>query len=275
VSLAAERELDLTHRERALQPGEVVWVEVRAPVPLDRVTASLLGTSVTLAPGDARTYEGLLGLDLDAKPGPHALDVRARAGARTLTASATLHVEAKQFRTRQLTVEPRFVEPPPEVQARIAREGRRVSAILAGSSASRRWRGHWVRPVPGQALSSFGVRSVFNGQPRNPHTGTDFRAATGTRVRAPAAGLVALAEEHYFSGGLVILDHGLGVFSLFAHLSAFGVREGDEVERGQELGRAGATGRVTGPHLHWALRVAGTRVDAQSVLHVLGGSEAG
>jgi murein DD-endopeptidase MepM/ murein hydrolase activator NlpD len=111
---------------------------------------------------------------------------------------------------------------------------------------------------------------VFNGQPRNPHSGADFLSPSGTPIHAPNAGRVMLARELYFSGNTVVIDHGLGLFSLLAHLSAIDVHEGDRVAADQVVGRVGATGRVTGPHLHWAVRAGAARVDPLSVLALLG-----
>jgi murein DD-endopeptidase MepM/ murein hydrolase activator NlpD len=106
----------------------------------------------------------------------------------------------------------------------------------------------------------------LNGEVRSIHAGVDFRAAAGTPVRAPAGGRVALAADHYFAGTLVIIDHGLGLFSFLAHLSSLSVTEGQEVGRGEVIGLSGATGRVTGPHLHWSVRLPGARVDPLSVM---------
>src|SRR5439155_9005000 len=126
------------------------------------------------------------------------------------------------------------------------------------------------RPVAEPANSAFGTRSVFNGKPRNAHSGADFLSPAGTPIHAPNAGRIAVARSLYFSGNTVIIDHGLGLFSLLAHLSAIDVREGDQVEAGQVLGRVGATGRVTGPHLHWAVRAGDARVDPLALLALLG-----
>jgi murein DD-endopeptidase MepM/ murein hydrolase activator NlpD len=111
---------------------------------------------------------------------------------------------------------------------------------------------------------------VFNGEPRSPHAGTDFLSPAGTPIHAPAGGRIAVARNLFFTGNTVIIDHGLGVFSMLAHLSRVDVHEGDTIARGQTVGLVGATGRVTGPHLHWALRVGPARVDALSALAVLG-----
>jgi murein DD-endopeptidase MepM/ murein hydrolase activator NlpD len=137
-------------------------------------------------------------------------------------------------------------------------------------TSERFWRVPFVQPVSAAPNSRFGSRSVFNGQPRSPHNGADFPATTGTPVKAPNAGRVVAARDLYFSGRTVIIDHGTRLFSTLAHLSRMDVREGDTVQPGDVVGLVGATGRVTGPHLHWALRVADARVDPMSALAVLG-----
>jgi murein DD-endopeptidase MepM/ murein hydrolase activator NlpD len=130
-----------------------------------------------------------------------------------------------------------------------------------------------VRPVPGEANSAFGTRSIFNGKPRNAHGGADFLSPGGTPIQAPNAGRIVLARNLYFSGNTVVIDHGLGLFSMLAHLSVIAAHEGDRVTAGQVIGKVGATGRVTGPHLHWAVRASGARVDPLAVLGLLGAAE--
>jgi murein DD-endopeptidase MepM/ murein hydrolase activator NlpD len=161
-----------------------------------------------------------------------------------------------------------FVNPPAAEAERIATEAKRLAGLFTHATP-RAWRGSFQLPVPGEATSSFGRLTVLNGSPRGRHQGADFRAATGTPVLAPNAGRVVLAEDLYFSGNTVVLDHGLGMFSLLAHLSRIDVAHGQEVERGVVLGASGATGRVTGPHLHWALRLSEFSVDPLSVVAVL------
>jgi len=133
------------------------------------------------------------------------------------------------------------------------------------------WEGAFRAPVPDAANSSFGTRSIYNGQSRSPHGGTDFLSPSGRLIKAPNAGRVVLAGSLYFTGGTVVLDHGAGVLSLFAHLSTIDVHEGDVVKTDDVIGAVGATGRVTGPHLHWAVRLAGARVDPLSLLAATAG----
>ena len=261
---------NITHRARALHPGEIVILNVRtseAPASLD---ATAFGARLRFYPaGPSNVWSTLVGIDLDVEPGDHAVAVRAAAvdGAVAETVY-TLAVEPKQFATRRLTVEPRYVDPPPDVVERILRERDQLAALFPVSSAVRYWRDGFLRPVPGRANSAFGRRSVFNGQARNPHSGADFRAGAGTPIKAPNDGVVVLATDLYFSGNVVIIDHGWGLYSFFAHLSAIDVAEGDRVRQGAVVGKVGATGRVTGPHLHWTVRLNDARVDPLSLLEL-------
>lgn len=267
----AERGIELSHRARSVQPGEVVRLQAAVPQDALTVTGHVLDHPVRFyQAGTAGVWHALVGIDLEAAPGVMPVVVGAvTSGGLTLRARYELIVEPKEFPTRRLTVANEFVNPPPEVTDRIAREARRVAAIFGTETEDRYWSGSFAPPVPGEATSSFGQRSILNGQPRNPHSGTDFRGATGTPVKAPNTGRVVLAENLYFSGNVVMLDHGWGLYSYFAHLSRIDVAEGDTVRGGQIIGAIGATGRVTGPHLHWTVRVNGARVDALSILAVL------
>ena len=260
----------VSHRARGLLPGEALLLRVEVSGPLTEVRATAFDETIRFYPAPDGAWYGLVGIDLLVEPGDH--DVALRIMPETGNGIAhvyTLKVEHKAYQTRQLTVAPRYVDPPPDVGERIAREAQRQRAIFATATEERLWRGSWRRPVAGPATSAFGSQSVFNGQPRSPHSGADFRAAEGTPVTAPNVGKVVLTGDTYFSGGSVILDHGWGLYSYFAHLSEILVEEGDVVEPGQVIGHAGATGRVTGPHLHWTLRLNGARVDPLSLIDIL------
>jgi murein DD-endopeptidase MepM/ murein hydrolase activator NlpD len=164
------------------------------------------------------------------------------------------------------------VNPSPGDLARIEGEARFIAEQIDRVTPERFWK-TFVRPVPDPANSRFGTRSVFNGERRRPHSGTDFLSAAGTAVKAPADGMIVAAREFFFTGNTVMIDHGSGVVSMLAHLSRLDVREADHVTAGQIVGLVGATGRVTGPHLHWALSVDGARVDPLSAVALLGSDE--
>lgn len=271
LSAASDSGLSVTHHARSLQPGEVIVMTVRGEAPLRQVEVTAFDQSFSFFPeGDGSVWKGLVGIDLNTRPGSYPAQIEALDSAnKRLSSSYPLQVKAKEFPVRHLTVDPKFVTPPTEELERIRRESARISAIFASRTPRRLWRGSFLRPVPGEATSSFGKRSILNGKPRSPHTGTDFEAAQGTPVQAPNRGTVVLADDLYYSGRTVIIDHGQGLYSYFAHLSEFALSEGEKVKGGDVIGRVGATGRVTGPHLHWTLRLAETRVDPLSLLQAL------
>ena len=252
----------------SLRPGGVTRVIVRASVDLTELTGDVAGRPVRFWPSSsAREWHGLLGISLETGPGEQTLSVEGKdSQGATAVAKVGLMVVRHRFLTRRLTVDGKLANPPKEEAARIAREAKAMADAFATFTPERLWRGPFEAPVPGTATSSFGRLTITNGTPAGRHQGADFRAATGTPVRAPNAGRVVIAENLYFAGNTVILDHGLGVFSLLAHLSTLDVQVGSTVARGEVLGLSGATGRVTGPHLHWAVRFADISVDPLALM---------
>jgi murein DD-endopeptidase MepM/ murein hydrolase activator NlpD len=245
-------EIAVTH-EAGLEAVQAEWGEHR--IPLVR---------------DTDRWITVVGVDLDTVPGEHefalALDFGA-AGTRNET--GLVIVAAREFPTTELTVEPGYVELSPENQERAQRESREIGAIYARLTPERYWSEPFQVPLPGTTGGrNFGHRRIFNGQPRNPHSGADLSAATGTPIHAANRGRVVLAKNLFFSGNAVFLDHGLGVYTVYLHLSEILAEPGETLEKGEVLGLAGATGRVTGPHLHWGVRVLDARVDPFSLLNL-------
>jgi murein DD-endopeptidase MepM/ murein hydrolase activator NlpD len=265
--LLAAPGIDITTHARAMQPGELVIVTITTTAAVDHLTVRAFNHDVEPFRVDERVWRALVGIDLDVKPGTYPIAVTTAGGER---GSSELVVKPKTFRTRRLTVDEAFVTPPPSQTERIARDARLLEHAWATSDPTRLWTAPFVRPVPGEANSAFGTRSIYNGKARNPHGGADFLSPSGTPIHAPNAGRVVIARDLYFTGNTIVIDHGLGLFSMLAHLSSIDVAEGDRVTAGQVLGRVGATGRVTGPHLHWAVRATGARVDPLSLLQLLG-----
>lgn len=271
IALAAA--LTMTPTARAMQPGELVLLDVASTAPLTAVRARAFNTETAgFAPdaADPLHWRVVIGIDLDATLGKHAVVVTGTSATGPVEATYQLTVIAKKFPTRRLTVDPNFVNPPADAMPRIEAEQKEQNAIWAASALERLWSGPFVPPVTDPANSAFGTRSIFNGQPRGSHSGADFLSPSGRPVKAPNAGRVVLAKNLYYSGNCVIIDHGLGVFTYFAHFSKINVVVGDMVTPGQVVGLVGATGRVTGAHLHWTLRVAGARVDPLALLALLG-----
>ncbi|HVU48148.1 MAG TPA: M23 family metallopeptidase [Terracidiphilus sp.] len=218
---------------------------------------------------DGRTWFALAGVDVEAAAGPSTLkiNVKTDAGAvRQMNQAVEIH-EA-HYRTGTLTVAPQFVEPGPEAMKVIEAEVALKQRVFAQSAAEPLWSGDFRAPVTAQATDSFGTRRMFNGKLASVHKGMDFRARMGTLVRAGNNGTVVLARKLYFEGNCVVIDHGMGLYTISMHLSRIDVHEGERVTKGQRLGLSGATGRVTGPHLHWAVRWEGAYLDPAKLLRM-------
>jgi hypothetical protein len=236
-----------------------------------RVTSPLFDATLDLQRADGGTWRGLIGVDVFAAPGRHPLTLTlVRAGSAPVTVAREVMVVTKDFPTRTLTVEPRFVDPPPAEVERLTAEAVRLNRLY-DTVSTRSPLVPMREPLASAVTGVFGSHSVFNGQPRNPHAGVDFRGGVGTPIAAPAAGTVVMAEDLYFTGQTVVIDHGGGVYSILAHMSEIHAQVGQPVGLGDLVGLVGDTGRVTGPHLHWSIRLLGNRVDPLSVVRVLGG----
>ena len=216
-----------------------------------------------------RAWFALVGVDVEATAGPSQLKITEnlpQTAPRDLNRSIEIH--AAHYRTGTLTVAPKFVEPGAEALRQIEAEAKLKSAVFASSVADPLWAGSFRAPVAAEATDSFGTRRMFNGRLASVHKGMDFRARMGTSVRAANSGVVVLARPLYYEGNCVVIDHGMGLFTLSMHFSRIDVREGQHVAAGQQLGLSGATGRVTGPHLHWAVRWQGAYLDPAKLLRL-------
>jgi murein DD-endopeptidase MepM/ murein hydrolase activator NlpD len=249
-----------------LQPGSVALLTID-PGGATIVRARAFDRDLAPFRAQPHTWQVLVGIDLAAKPGTYTVAIDTEQPASHTT--YPLLVRTHRFPTRTLTVNPNLVNPPASEMERITREARELDRVWNAPAGPRLWEGPFERAVPDPANSSFGTRSVYNGEARSPHSGTDFLSPAGRPIKAPNAGRVVLAASLYFTGGTVVVDHGGGVLSMFAHMSKIDVREGDVLKTGDVIGEVGATGRVTGPHLHWAVHVNGARVDPLSLLAAL------
>ncbi len=255
--------------DSAPRQGSIGIVEVRSETPLSSVEAFVAGEGLHFwHEQDPRVFQALLGVDLHARPGEEVLRVKVVPESGTsVECRLELRITDGGFPVQRLDVAPKYVEPSPEDSARAEREAAELRHIFSSTAGERLWQRGFEAPVDGHKPSgSFGKRRVFNGKPRSPHSGEDFGAPAGTPVRAPARGRVVLAKSLFFLGDTVILDHGFGLFSFYGHLSAIDVEAGTLVETGALLGKVGATGRVTGAHLHWGARLGDARVNPMDLL---------
>ena len=217
------------------------------------------GEVPVLVVGDVIEWTALVGIALSAAPGQASITVQTPESAGQRQVGYT--VMAKRYTEQRLKVAPGTVDLSPENKARYERERVHQAVVMATFSEPLPLSTAMRVPVPGRRSGSFGLRRVFNGQARSPHSGMDIAASTGTPVVSPLPGRVIDTGDYFFNGNTVWLDHGGGLLSLYCHLSHIGVQTGDMLKTGERLGAVGATGRVTGPHLHWGVMLNRTMVD--------------
>jgi hypothetical protein len=266
VATAAEKAAVTWHPAKP-RIGDVAWVLVKDVPDSATVEGSVDSKPLTFFPY-AGGHAALFGIDLETKPGAHPWRVGVvEPGREPRSAQGRVRVVRRDFHVERLTLPNTMVDLDPETERRAVAEGKQLAALYRTITPERFWRGKFTTPVSAAgAGTGFGARRIINGQPRSPHSGSDFSAPTGTPVVAVNAGKVAFVAEFFFPGRLVILDHGLGLYTAYFHLDTIAVVEGERVERGQTLGTVGATGRATGPHLHFGAQVAGARVDPTTLL---------
>ena len=242
--------------QQSAVPGGVAIVEVgSAQQPAPTVTHD--GRRILTVQQDG-AWVAVLGLPLTTKPGKVTLQVQPLGGARE---SRTIAVTDKKYTEQRLKVAQSQVDLAKEDLARVEVEQKRIRGALNSFSETLPATFELMQPVKGPRSSSYGLRRVFNDQPRAPHSGMDIAAPTGTPIIAPADGTVLDAGSFFFNGGTVFIDHGGGFVTMYCHLSAWDVKPGEVVKAGQVIAKVGATGRVTGPHLHFGVTLNGTMVD--------------
>ncbi|TBU99092.1 M23 family metallopeptidase [Phytopseudomonas dryadis] len=233
-------------------PGGVAVVDLGASA--SAPSATYQGKPVLVIHEDQQRWIAIVGIPLSVKSGTQQIE---SAGQRL-----SFQVGSKKYVEQRITIKnQQQVNPNAENLARIERELAEQTRAYQQFSSRQPSNLLFDKPVNGPLSSPFGLRRFFNGEERNPHSGLDFAANRGTPIKAPAAGKVILVGDYFFNGKTVFVDHGQGLISMFCHLSEIGVKVGDELPRGGVLGKVGATGRATGPHLHWNVSLNDARVD--------------
>ena len=244
-----------------LDQGGVGWVEVRAK---GEVKGEFLKRSLPFFRTAEETWRALIGVDLALSPGSYPLKVE------TEGKRVTLFVRVKKtpFGLQKVTLPRHMVELRGEALERVRREKGMLREIFSRIRSEPLWRGSFLLPLKGTVTTPFGVRRIINGHYRSFHSGVDIAAREGSPILATNDGMVILAQKLYLEGNTVIIDHGLGLYSIYLHLAKAFVRKGDKVKRGERIGLVGATGRVTGPHLHWGIKLLGQRVDPMALIEL-------
>ncbi len=217
------------------------------------------------------SYAALLGVDLEERPGPVGITIKSWSkGGDWKEKLINLRVTEKVFPQENISVPASFDRIDEVTRKRIEREQAQLGRLWTISSPRRLWQGRFLTPVSGGISSPFGLRRIINGSPRSPHGGVDLKAPLGTEIVAANHGQVVLRDEFFFSGKSIVLDHGGGLYTMYFHLADFHVEKDSQVRKGDLIGLAGMTGRVTGPHLHWGVRLNGARVNPFDLLEAVG-----
>jgi murein DD-endopeptidase MepM/ murein hydrolase activator NlpD len=247
---------------RQLVTGSPCLFKVEVEASPSTLHGKWMGHEIAFVPGGPHVWYGLAGIDVEAKPGNYELELDA-----TLTDGRLIHqqqvvlVERAKYKTEALRVPERFVKPDAETLRRIDSDKEIKKTAFAHEIPQPEWSGKFIAPIDSSISEGFGTRRTFNGNLASIHRGLDYHAKPGSPVTAANSGDVVLAQELFYEGNCVIIDHGQQFMTLYMHLSKLEVREGDKVDKGQEIGLTGATGRATGPHLHMAVRWQGAYLD--------------
>lgn len=260
---AEARIISVVHQPSSPKPGDLLVVEVRGGLAGDRISGTFLGTPLRFFIDRHQRIRALAAVPLECQPGPAALEIQVvpARGGDPLRHLTQVPVLAGAFGEQPLRVNPKFVKPPAKVQKRILAERVAMKKLWEASPTTRLWRGNFVWPRKDEITSAFGLKRMFNKDLASRHRGLDIDGRTGSPVHAIGAGRVVMVTDRYYSGGTVLVDHGLRLFSMYFHMSKTSVVVGQRVERGQRIGSVGRTGRSTGPHLHISTKVEGEAFD--------------
>jgi murein DD-endopeptidase MepM/ murein hydrolase activator NlpD len=250
--------------------GQVLVVKVTGEEQATEVKGTFLSRTIPFfrefRPGEPTGYIGLLGIDMQDDPGAYELAVEVKQGEQAKQLSFNILVAKEKFAVEYLKLPKEKVDLDEKAVARWKAEQEQVKQALEENSRLKLWHSNFLEPVNGKRTGIFGSVRIMNGKPRNPHNGEDIGAPLGADVAATNDGIVRITVDHIFSGKGVFVDHGLGFYSMYFHLSEILVKDGDLVTAGQIIGKVGATGRATGPHLHWGVKLNGARVNPYSLL---------
>ena len=252
--------------------GAPLLFQVKSPVGLNSLTGKWFGHNLTFSySAPTGTWFALAGVSFETAPGKYTLELAGETSAKEpVTFLHTFRVSAGKYPKieAKLTVEGKFTEPTPEQTKQIEADQKTKQDFLNRVTPDREWKGKFTAPAEAAISDVFGTQRIFNGKAQREHQGLDYRVPTGTGIAAMNSGTVLLARPLYFEGNFVVLDHGQGLLTMYMHLSELKVKEGEVVERGQEIGLSGGTGRATGPHLHVGVRWQGVALDPAKLMQL-------
>ena len=259
--LAAEKNLPAPEKQFSGKQGEVLWIEVPVNNPQSHVSGIFLKRKIPFFGITNTRFAAIVGIDMQDPPGKQKLHITVQGDAKTDHITYPITIIKEDYAVQHLKLPKNKVDLDSKTLKRVRLEQKEMSKAFHHIGKQPLWDGPFLEPTKGTVTGRFGSRRVINGQHKRPHSGEDIAAPLGTSVLAINKGTVVAAVDHFFSGKGVIIDHGVGLFSMYFHLSEIDVQPGQSLNKGEALGKVGATGRATGPHLHWGIRLNGARVN--------------
>ncbi len=257
----AERHPPSAEHEFSGKQGEVLWIEVPVNTPQASVTGTLLKRKIPFFPVTDTSFAAIVGIDMQDPPGLQELRITVQTTDQTDHLIYSVTIVKEEYAVQHLKLPKNKVDLDSKTLKRVRLEQKEMSNAFHHVGLNPLWDGAFLEPTKGKVTGRFGSRRVINGQTKSPHSGEDIAAPQGTLVHAINKGTVVATVDHFFSGKGVIIDHGVGLFSMYFHLSEIDVHPGQSLKKGDALGKVGSTGRATGPHLHWGIRLNGARVN--------------
>ncbi len=264
---AAPSGIKVAVHPQTVPQGQAALITVSSPTPLTELQGRFHEQNIAFWECGKKLC-GIVAVQVNETPGPKDLILEWKTEKQN-ELKTSFRVKKGTFKVNKLKVEPKITKPSAEDQTRIAQDKKDIEAAYLEPERKALWSGAFVLPTTGEKTSGFGNQRTYNGEVKSIHFGVDLRANTQTPIYATNAGKVVLAKEFFMAGNMVLLDHGMGVYSSYAHLSVLSVQAGQLVAKGDKIGMAGATGRATGPHLHWGMRVNSVAVDPHSLVRAL------
>lgn len=260
-ALGTENHLPSTGKKFSGKQGEVLWIEVPVNDPQTKVSGTLLKRKIPFFPVTDTSVAAVVGIDMQDPPGIQKLSITVHDPNKTEHLTYSITIIKEDYSVQHLKLPKNKVDLDSKTLKRVRLEQKEMSAAFRHIGTRPLWNSAFLEPVKGRVTGRFGSRRIINGQKKRPHSGEDIAAPQGTPVYAINTGTVAATMDHFFSGKGVVIDHGVGLFSMYFHLSEISVQPGQTLNKGDILGKVGSTGRATGPHLHWGIRVNGARVN--------------
>lgn len=268
--LCAKSPVSVSFSSQVLKQGEVLAVQVEPRSSVSKISGTIFNKPIHFYKNPApKKYSALVGIDMDTKPGRYKLKIfiTDRTGKKT-TMQHRIRVNYANFGTQKLTLPPDKVTLDEETLKKVELEKEKIGKVWDIFTEEPLWDGRFIQPVAGDMSDNFGLRRIINGEQKSPHTGIDVDAPEGAPVQASNSGRAVFTDDQFFSGKTLVIDHGLGLFTMYFHLSEILVTEGTPVKRGDIIAKAGKTGRATGPHLHWGVRLNGARIHPASLIRL-------